>query len=107
MKAEFDPCNKYAKYSDTFILDACGLIPSFLIAGQDNEMTAVDAINKFYEHGGGWTPLNGFIISECSVEYPNDLPMHPYMKIYYSDDETVWIYPYGFTRINNAIGRLD
>jgi len=101
----FDPCGHYTHLSDDDMIEACGYIPSFLIEGHRDKMTAADAIKTYYVFG--WRPMEGFTVKNEALQYPGDPDIHPYVRIEYSNDETVWIFPYGWTRINDEIARLD
>jgi len=45
-----------------------GLLPSFFI--KDDPRPAVDQLNERYAHGGGFCPLDGFVIEEGRIVYP-------------------------------------
>jgi hypothetical protein len=51
--------------------EGLGFLPSFL--SENDERSAAQQINENYAHGGGWSPLNGFVMrDDHSIVYPAD-----------------------------------
>ena len=110
LKTEFDPTGHWTEkgFSKEDLIEACGYIPQFLVDGLSERLSAVEAINKFYAHGGGWGSFEGFELHDNGVmSYPEDPDVIPYLQIAYDSDTTVWIYPYAWTRINDEVARID
>src|SRR5215203_2126458 len=49
-----------------------GYIPEFL--DEDDPRPAREQFDTNYEHGGGFTPMQGFTMTENALHYPGDPP---------------------------------
>ncbi len=86
-----DPLNKFADVPTHRLVEACGLLLPWLIAGEE-ETLRDRLINKYRFYNG---PMWGGTISEDGVyQYPEDEPMHPLVKIE-TKNEKCFIYKYG------------
>jgi len=78
-------------------LEALGLIPEFL--SNDNPAPAKEQLDKNYQHGGGWWPMEGFkMCPDHSLVYPGDPPYKPIAQAWLRD-ELIVIYPYSWVAI--------
>lgn len=76
-------------------LDGCGLLTSFAIGTKD---TIAENMEDAYQFGMGWQDAAGdkAEIIDGVFHYPEDPPMHPYMKMQRleGDQDEVYVYPH-------------
>jgi hypothetical protein len=60
---------KHPKMTDEHL----GFLPSFL--SKADPRPAREQIDEHYQHGGGWSPFEGFTMYPNRLEYPGDRPM--------------------------------
>jgi hypothetical protein len=59
-------------------MEFLGYLPSFLSENDPDD--ARTQLNKNYQHGGGYRPLDGWKILDMvtmTIQYPGDPPLHP------------------------------
>lgn len=86
-------------------IDLVGYIPEFLFESDDRP--AREQFNERYAHGGGWSPFNGFAVSDdATLEYPGDPAIKPVARIAFRDEE-IFIYPYAWVMIRQPNGSTE
>lgn len=54
-------------------MELLGFIPGFL--SENDPRPAREQIDSAYQHGGGWSPFEGFkMLSDGNMQYPGDPP---------------------------------
>lgn len=105
--AIIDPCNHYDHLTDEQILNCTGYVPGWLADLDQMDLSAIECINKFYGHGGGWIPFSGFEISpEGVLRYPGDPPLYPLVQ-FTRKEETIRFYPHSWVEIEGQVARID
>lgn len=84
-----------AKNSDVDL----GWLPMIFMDSDDRR--AQEQADDRYKHGGGWVPMEGWIIdydNAAQLEYPGDLPIKP-IAFTRLKDQLVFLYPYSIVAI--------
>ena len=82
-----------------------GLIPGML--DEDDPDSAAVQFDKHYQHGGGWRPFKGHVLTDdYCLQYPGDPPLKPlaWVKL---RDEVVIIYEYEWVAVIQADKSLE
>jgi len=105
-----DPSNYYVSSLDippTRLLEACGLIPSFLDPGSDSsaqeQLERNYGLGKLYEFTKAWLDSNNWYHSEFeepSEDGPGEEPLAPLIAISLRDEQ-VFVYPNAFVAVKN------
>lgn len=87
-----------------------GFIPMFL--SENDPRSAKEQIHGNYQHGGGWSKFDGFVLNDDkSISYPGDPPQYPYAMTLFRD-ELIFVYPSSWVLIlqkddSFEIARID
>ena len=95
MKIEttFDPLKKFQKHICSELLEACGLLPHWVVNPEFSHIPLKEAMETQY--GFPMIEMEKSTISETGVmRYPEDPDMYPMIKIV-RGDETFYQYDYG------------
>lgn len=89
-------------------IDECvGDIKHF--ASPQNETPLREQLNKWYQHGGGWCPMEGFELKNKEtheIQYPEDAPLLPLATAQFRN-QTICVYPYAFVAIFEQDGSFE
>lgn len=67
-----DPLNVYTKIPPPRMIEAMGLLPSWIVSW-DGVETLQEHFNREYAHGGGWVPMAKWIVEpDGRIQYPAD-----------------------------------
>lgn len=86
-KIELDPAHNFRNVSATHLLNACGLIPHWIIAfvaeHPDSDRPLQDVVDE--EYGFGLYEFDSMDINDdmelVSLTYPDDEPFKPFLKV--------------------------
>ena len=83
-----------------------GILPSFVNEG--NPMSVTKQINDRYSHGGGWRPLEGFVMdkNDRSIQYPEDPKLMPLAVGVIKGCEVI-VYDHGWVAVVNEDGSYE
>jgi hypothetical protein len=82
--------------------DCLGFIPSFI--SDDDPRPIKEQIDANYQHGGGWRPIKGFIMTEDHLlHFPGDPPYRP-LALGIMRNRCVILYEYSFLAISEEPG---
>ena len=87
-----------------FTEEMLGLIPMLL--WNSDPRPAREQLHERYAHGGGWSPFQGFVMTETGIKYPGD----PEMKLYAETklrDETIRLYECAWVAIVQPDGSYE
>lgn len=86
--------------------DYLGIIPTFL--DEEDPDDAATQIDKHYQHGGGWRPMDGWTFDTKSLKasYVGDPPYEP-QAMAHLRNETIIVYKYGFVLIYQQGGAFQ
>jgi hypothetical protein len=89
-----------------FTPDIWGFIPYWL--DTEDPRPAAKQLDEHYQHGGGWTPQEGFTFDKKTkaVSYPGDPPFQP-IAIMRFRDETIIAYQYSYFLILQKDGSFE
>lgn len=106
-----DPNNQLS--NNTGVMEACGLIPFWLLHPLTLDLSAQECLEKHYMFGCNWTMLGereGEITQEGVFCYPGDEDLHPILKVIRGED-IIYQYSFGIVSIISPSkiiwGRLD
>ena len=110
LEVNLDPAGQFTNASPEAIFEGCGFSPEwFAIESNNPDISAVEVIEKYYAHGGGWVPFGQGkweFKDDGTLQYPEDPSLPPYITFRHNDEQ-VTIYAYGITRIGDEVARLD
>jgi hypothetical protein len=68
---------RFTMLDQTQTVEALGFLPALL--DDTDPRPARDQLNDRYQHGGGWAPLQGFVMGPTTycLSYPGDPPYRP------------------------------
>lgn len=93
-----DPLNHFGSYEDSYIIEACGLLPYFVNnPTSDFNERIRDRMQNNYQFFAGWRSLSAdkaTLTSEGIYKYPKDPDLYPLMFIRQGTD-IIFIYEYG------------
>ena len=83
-----------------------GYLPEFL--SEDDPRSAKEQINQNYKHGGGWSPLDGWVFdpSNMSIKYPGDPALKP-LAAAVLHKEKLYFYPHAWLAIVQSDGTYE
>jgi len=91
--------------------DLLGDIPEWL--SEDDPRSAVEQVDAWYQHGGGWRDFNGFTMHPTmkSIQYPGDPPF-PLIAEAHLRDETILLFNGAWLAVvqpdlSHRIARID
>lgn len=93
-------------YPDYSVQEALGYIPHFL--SENDPRSAKEQINQNYSHGGGWSPMPGWLLSPTSrsIRYPGDDPLQAVAEARLRS-ETILVYPHAWVAIVQEDGSYE
>lgn len=99
IELQIDPHGKFPA-SPNAILEACGLLPHWLLEGLQNGEPAKDALISRYQFYFG--PMEGGkILPDGRYEYPDDPYLYPLVKVEHGD-EIIYFYQYAIVGVINT-----
>lgn len=112
----FDPCNHLSENGRQFtkqqIMDACGYLPSMLQNWNEGDKLS-ETLNDAYAHGGGWSPMEHWDLSNGVLNYlssnsnePSDPPLYPLVERRFGT-ETFRMYPDAWVSIQQIDGTFE
>lgn len=87
--------------------EALGLIPGFL--SESDPRPAREQLDAHYQHGGGWQPMDKWVLNKesLSIRYPGgDPPLAP-IAISQLRDERIAVYPHAWVLILQKDGSFE
>ena len=82
-----------------------GMLPHFL--DENDKRPAREQFHDNYQHGGGWSPIDGFTMTkDCKLSYPGDPLFEPIAMLLFND-ELVLFYKYGLVAIKQRDGTFE
>ena len=97
----------YAKKYRLTLEDCVSDIKYF--ASEQNKQPLSEQLNKMYQHGGGWRPVEGFQITNketFELTYPEDPPLIPLATAKFRN-QTICVYRYAFVAIFEEDGSFQ
>lgn len=83
-----------------------GIIPTF-VSGHDERPIAAQ-IDEAYQHGGGWSPLEGYTMSDdMSLGYEGDPPRELLAACLVNEDEMLLVYSSAVCAIARRTGEFE
>lgn len=88
------------------IREVVGFIPAFV--SEENPDSVTKQINDRYSYGGGWNPLEGFVMdkSDKSIQYPEDPKLMPLAVGVIKGCEVI-VYDHGWVAVVNEDGNYE
>ena len=86
------------------LIEACGFLPTMMMAGEDENTSFKTALEENYPFGAHWNG-QGDVDEQGVYRYPEDEPLHPIMSV--TDkltDDVAYIYQYGLVAARNEKG---
>ena len=87
------------------LIEACGFLPTMLMAGEDENTSLKTAIEANYPFGAYWNG-SGVIDEQGIYRHPEDEPLHPIMSV--TDkltDDVAYIDQYGLVAARDEKGQ--
>jgi hypothetical protein len=85
--------------------DDLGFLP--MIFTDSDPRPAIEQAEDRYSHGGGWRPIDGFVLNrDKTLSYPGDPDLEPMAEAWLRD-ETLLIYDHGFVAIVQPDGKYQ
>lgn len=107
----FDPSTGWIKLHPDFDMDGLGFLPELINASDPRKVE--DQVNANYQHGGGWSPLAGWVYNpvDNSITYPGDVSEVPLASLQVNDEQ-VFVYNYAWVCVvqkdgSYAVARMD